>query len=451
MSTPPTKHPVGIKRPLPSRAAPGAKTVAPPHTATHATPASPPVTTPNPDVDATPASPPVTASPPTPETFDAALTDTRHFDESSDPAPVTPGLAAGDVVDLATGEIILDEPTSAPVTVTPTVQSVVEPVAAPSQVAALPGLPTLPTGPGLSTDVDTEEAWEEPVANPRDPITYIDDGVGEFDEDADDPPAVTHRPTKSRRGVKLTARDIEITRYLVRYRFSSYAQIVSHFDTSFDVMRRRMPKLQREGIVKSMAPAATRFLLWRVTDLGAELSGLNLTAPRQIAVSTIRHDLGLVDMGIRFEAAGELVVTEREIRAADTRDAMSDRMQIARTQGQRTLTTEPLFAVGFGVANGKQRGYLHIPDMVLVRPPVDGQPQSIAIELELNHKSPSRVSEVLLAYKHATNIGAVIFYTDRKAIRNLINQCAINTLTTGLVSIRRWEPAPESGPIIDKK
>ncbi|WP_223148587.1 hypothetical protein [Aeromicrobium ginsengisoli] len=187
----------------------------------------------------------------------------------------------------------------------------------------------------------------------------------------------------------------------------------------------------------------TKFLLWTVTDLGADASGLNLQAPKSISPSTIRHDLGLVDLGIRFEATGETVITEREIRAADTRNSVSDRMAAARQSSGHG--PGPVYAVATGAAIGKRRRTLHIPDMVLLRDPIEGAPQSIAVELELQHKTPMRVRATLFAYKNATNIGAVVFYTDKVAVRNLINQAAIDTGTTNIVTIRKWMPAAESG------
>ena len=428
MSTPATKHPVGVSPSLPSRPAPSMRPAAAPQVAPGKTPA--------------PA-----------------------------PCPGLPGLAAGDVIDLTTGEMsdlgvealpvdgatpapIILEAASPPPPIVKPVAVEATPVLVPAPVADRTPVPvttptqvSLPTVPQTSTSVDTDEVWGDDPTRTPDPINYIDDDGSNVDQPGR--PGPKYRTSRSQRAVKLTDRDIEILRFLCRYRFATYAQLVACFDTSFNMMRRRMPKLQREGLVKSMTFGATTFLLWRVTDAGADMSGLNLSAPRKIAATTIRHDLGLVDLGIRFEAAGEMVVTEREIRAADTRDAVSDRMQVARTQGQRTLTTEPVYAVAFGAGNGKQRGHMHIPDMVLVRPPKNGAPQSIAIELETQHKSPTRIREVLYAYKRASerNVGMVVFYTDRKAVRNSVNQAAIDTGTTTIVEIRKWAPAVESGSL----
>ena len=69
--------------------------------------------------------------------------------------------------------------------------------------------------------------------------------------------------------------------------------------------RRLTPPCQRAGYVTSMATGASKYLLWRCTELGADLTGLNLANPRKISPTVISHDLGLVDLGIRFEAAGE--------------------------------------------------------------------------------------------------------------------------------------------------
>ena len=302
-----------------------------------------------------------------------------------------------------------------------------------SSAAAVRRSPTAPCLPAAS-------APPERLSGPRDL-----DGSDEFTEGPGEvavarKAAPMYRRQRSGRAARITQRDIHILRHLLRYKFSTYPEMASKFDMA-GTLWRRIPKLERAGYVTSMATGASKYLLWRCTELGADLTGLNLANPRKISPTVISHDLGLVDLGIRFEAAGETVITEREIRAADTRNAVTGQPQRAAGPGGRILTTEPKYAVSIGYGSAR----MHIPDLLLLREPIDGGSHTIAIELELSHKKPSLVRETLTAYKNATNVGAVLYYTDSETVRRVVQQAIIDTGCEGLVTIRTWKPSPESG------
>lgn len=489
MSTPPQRYPVVARTALPSRPAKAAPGTPPPVDTPSPAPAPPVTPAPAPDLSEGPHHPRVTPGP---------VPDGR--DPLPDAAPVTgPSLSGGGVINLDTGEItdepvadhegtddsfgpspsggdgedsatgsgpslagngpvvILDDDsdghsegaaagipaspvhTPAPVPVTPAVR----PVGLPSKAPVRSPLPTAPPTPGrggVSTDVDSWDLVPAPsVAKEADTVDVVEHpGEG-------DTPAGAKPRTKV---VRLQPRDLLILQTLCRYRYMTYAQMAEKFQANPASLRRRMPKLEREGLVKSTRHGPSRFHLWRVTDDGADLAGLNLPAPKKIAWATIAHTLGLVDLAIAFEAAGELVLTEAEIRAADTRNLVSDRMAIARGQGHRQITNRPLFAIG--AKAGGSANNLHVPDLVLAReedPQYPGMPQSIAIELELKRKAPSRIRQTLVAYSKAPNIGMVVYYTHDEPVRDLIDQCAKDTGTTNDVQIRRWYPSFEAGLI----
>lgn len=290
----------------------------------------------------------------------------------------------------------------------------------------------LPVAPPTSTDVDT---WKPRLAALA-PIELVNLDRG------DD--AVAEGPVRRRRAstTQLQPRDLQMLRFIARYRYVTYPQLVQRFGIPIASLRRRMPKLQREGLVTSVRGGPTTYTLWRVTEEGAAIAGLLIDPPRKIAWSHVAHTLGLADLGIQFEEAGELVVTEAEIRASDTR-AASGRMEKVHAQGHRAITGAPVFAVGASGRDG-----LHVPDMVLAReenPRFRGQPQSLAIELELTRKAPARIRQVLLAYRKAPNIGAVVYFTLDHLVRNLIEKCAADTHTTDIVDVRRWEPSDAMG------
>lgn len=467
MTTPPKRHPVVARTPLPSRPAPGTASGPAPK------PAGPLPTGPAP-VEPTPApglgSPAPVDPHPGPAPADPVPVEPAATPVDVEPAPEsgplpTPSLAAGDVVDLDTGEVIEggveDEQPTEPLPST-TVHTPPSMAAAPSvsldvvteaDVATAENTPPtpiahrapvgLPSAPRVSTSVDT---WRPPVTDGSSAVALE---VVNLDPDADDTdaPGAPVATGNRRKGTKLTDRDLSILRFITRYRYVTYAQLVQQFGINAASLRRRLPKLEREGLVKSVRASRTLGVLWRITEDGTVVCNLPIDAPKKIAWSTVAHTLGIVDLGIQFEEAGELVVTEAEIRAADTRNVVSDRMEKVMGQGHRRITNAPIFAIGAGSGNGGRTG-LHVPDMVLARPEnpkFPGQPQSLAIELELRRKAPSRVRQVLLAYRKAPNIGAVVYFTHDPQVRDLIRQCAADTNTTDIVDVRRWEPSDAMG------
>lgn len=263
-----------------------------------------------------------------------------------------------------------------------------------------------------------------------------------------------YRKKRSQRAPQLTPRDIALLRLLLKYKFCTAKLAAEALDMPLASLRRRLPKLQREGLVVSFSSGPTRYLLWRCTEEGAQWTGLDLADPKKIAPTTIAHDLALVDLGIKFEAAGETVISERMIRAVDTRNTVTAGFGVERTAGPggRRLTTTPTYAVArYAVARSAVPGSnrMHIPDLLLLRDPAGGEPQTVAIEYERSHKAPSFVLENLLAYKHSAHIGAVIYFipTGNQTVRKLVQQAIADTHTEGFVSVRDYVPSPACGLI----
>jgi hypothetical protein len=244
------------------------------------------------------------------------------------------------------------------------------------------------------------------------------------------PPALRHsagRPYRQK-DLVLTSRDMLALRFTSRYQYATYPQLNAYLGMSPTVSRRRMPRLKDEGLFTFESVGADR-KVWVPTALGVDLSGLDLPVPHG-SDATARHSLALVDLGVRLEQAGEQVVTERELRAADARcRPLSDRMIQALALIYPGVPVDvlegvgvqpPLFAVVMG--NGKQR--IHRPDMVLARPPLpNGSPGSVAIEVELTRKERSTWAAVFAAYARAPHIGSVWYYTDDRGIAKALMAC----------------------------
>lgn len=247
------------------------------------------------------------------------------------------------------------------------------------------------------------------------------------------------RPSRGRRaagggGVMLTGRDVAILRFLTRYRYATYPQIAAAFGVGYSALRHRLPRLAREGLLVRRGIGKSGYGVWLPTDAGVRVGGLDLPTPT-LSWATVAHTLGLVDIGIRFEALGETVVTEREIRAADTRERPGE------GDGPRYLV--PLGGPG-GV-------YRHVPDLVLARPPAaDGAAQSVAVELELVHKPAAQWRKILRGYREAPHLGGVVYFVASRKIAVGIDRAAREVGAEQVVAVRRFTPADGALPEPDR-
>jgi hypothetical protein len=265
---------------------------------------------------------------------------------------------------------------------------------------------------------------QEPVVETGD--EGFDDEVGKdempLESAVSRPKAKRKSRSKGRKmpgGIRLTDRDYALLTFLGRYRLATIGQLARRFDTSASALRNRLPRLEAAGFLTWAYTGQTKPKVWTVTETGLRVAGVSLGTP-QIKWGTLRHTLGLVDLGITFEEAGELVVTEREIRAASTRYMPTARMRaaiemraaVAVERGEVVgVEDSPRLAKEGYVLPMTGRQFGHIPDMVLVRQPFpNGLAGSLAIELELNRKTLSEWNLVLSTYRDSTAFASVVYY-----------------------------------------
>jgi len=195
-----------------------------------------------------------------------------------------------------------------------------------------------------------------------------------------------------------------------------------------------------------------------------------------IAWGHLRHQLHLADIGIAMEQGLEIVLTEREIRAASVRvkggrgvdgfvmvEAPTPRMltafeqelssQFAPTGGEpvsiadltRTVYTVPM-------VSGRRRGggVGHIPDMVLLRRSFeDGRSGNVALELELTRKPLSDWKSIVESYvRHEGYAQVQYFFTSPDLLRSFVSVVAGVPGGVGKVSAslfvpvdQAWDPA----------
>lgn len=319
--------------------------------------------------------------------------------------------------------------------------------------------PITPTGPAAHPTVDhvpnpqadpdprPGERHDDPAA-PKRPATSRGARTGKTTK------AVTIPRSKSRTGkrgrppgVTLTDRDRVLIEFLARYKYATYQQAADYLGMSNDALRQRVRKLERIQVI-AIHRGATAINLLTATAAGMAAVGLELpiSAPQW---NSMRHTLGLVDLGVFFEQAGEVVVTEREIHAAWAKGQLTRRMMQA-----AEWTTAP---IQFGESNPQMGMFVvppdpssngtsgfRIPDLVLVRPPAEsGQPMSVAVELELSLKDNWRMRNIIGSYssRGRTRFGGVIYYTPYSDIASLVTRVAADRNARDFVAVRQFTPS----------
>ena len=302
---------------------------------------------------------------------------------------------------------------------------------------------------------------------------------------------------RGREGVRVTQRDVELLRMLARYRFATYSQIARWAGTGVQVWEKRIPRLYRAGLVFWEWAAASRPKLWLTSREGLMFAGMDMKVSK-VSWGMLRHSLALVDLGIGFELDGEVVVSEREIRASvgrrmlAVRDGVgvgvSDRMGMAVEEmalGWGLVAVEELGVSGFdqfgvlssrgvggagvSVFGGASVGQLvrlgftvpwvgeskragrhvgKIPDMVLLRAPAEGEVSgNIAVEVELSRKPVGELRKTIEAYTAWPGFSRVLYYcVDRGVAGTLANVVADVPGASEKVIVNLFTPSDDGLP-----
>lgn len=216
------------------------------------------------------------------------------------------------------------------------------------------------------------------------------------------------------RGPRLTARDLDIIRWIGRYGVVTTAQVERHFFTGERAAYRRVRALLALGLLRRDMTFWKEPAVLRVTPAGARLVNLPV-APAELVLAEVRHGLAVVDLTERLLAAspGAHVLTERELRADDLRARRRDR---------------------------DYRGYARIPDAVLVQP----TGLKTAVELDLSSKRSVEVLRIIDAYEHmftrdpeCVGVAQVLWYVlpvDAARVRG----CVRSKETDGYITVEEW-------------
>lgn len=206
---------------------------------------------------------------------------------------------------------------------------------------------------------------------------------------------------------KITQRDREVLTWISRHSYVTVAQVEKFFGVSRQIAYRILRRLKDYDFLKNDLVLRNLGLFY-ATGEGIEIAEVDLNPIRRIGnLAEIRHELMLVDLEIelltqcKIEGASCSWVTTREIRREKYRNA-------------ETIESDKLR--GGKLVKGQKED---VPDAYYTR---DGL--TAAIEVELSLKTKKLIKEKLRTYDKeiaANRIQAVMYFTDRRAIKNLIN------------------------------
>jgi hypothetical protein len=267
--------------------------------------------------------------------------------------------------------------------------------------------------------------------------------------------------------IQITERDVIIIRFLVRFQFCYVDTLARLVDSTPASMMKRLRLLEAHKLVKRHK-LAWGLTLWQAKKAGIEMAGLNFKETRNpISFGTIAHTVGLANLAAEFERTEEGfkdilglglcgfdTVAEREIRQAQKRNRdnrSSAEMRevvhhcINNTDGAE-LEEEmaDMFVVyGYGGKTGE-----HVPDLVIKRPrDENGQPQHIAIELELTPKSLLDWKRILRSYRNNGQMFDKVYYiTPSKSIANRILKADEEVGLGEKLVIKKYIPTNNSAP-----
>lgn len=362
---------------------------------------------------------------------------------------------------------------------------------------------TLPTQePSTEDKTDTEDKkrksrWEA-GGRPTENKTKIPDTitVREWDDDTTDDPiyglgsendvaSKKYKP-KTSKNIILNERDYVLMDFMTRHRYCYSEQLARLVKAENKDIRVRLTKLEKEGYIRREVITRGQDL-WLTRKAGLQIIGspYNAIAKGQVATLYIQHTIGVANLAVELEMGegaknilgepdfpkmnrypygkydpdvepsvlGEMIVTEREIRSSnrvlrggnskETTLDFKHKVEAAaadRTAPERLEGNEWMFVV-----YGKGE---HVPDLVVSRPRgVNGEPQHIAIELELTAKDLPGWRRILKWYKeYGIMYDKVYYFTHARTIATRLGKVIEELGLEDKVLIRKYIPNNDRGP-----
>lgn len=296
--------------------------------------------------------------------------------------------------------------------------------------SSVPGM-TLASGPAVTNEpgtVASPAGTQQPLAGaiPRGPECTV-------------PKPKRPRPSKARpimdapNDGSLAWRVLE---FVMLYKYATAVQLARHFGLTEAVATALCAELVLGWMLHERPVLQGAYPVFVPTGHAKKAVGSPLTVPH-LQSGTAAHTLGQVDLAIHWCAQGETVISEREIRFADTSARVRRHRdgQPAPGTGSPNYALVPGAPILFALQVGGFRKWPHIPDMVLARPlTADGLSGNVAIELELNRKSPDAWRNILRGYRDAPHFRHVLYLTHdqrvTKPLQKIIDQLGLGDKVT---------------------
>jgi hypothetical protein len=211
-----------------------------------------------------------------------------------------------------------------------------------------------------------------------------------------------------RRTDRINQRDLEALSLLARYGTVPRRVLARRSGGGRTVTHERERRLRAAGLIEVVRGPREGERLLIATRAGRCACGRPDLAAARPSPATLRHETLLADLGTRLEAAGERVLAEREIVAAE------------RAEGTR------IWSADLG------HGRFHRADLICL-----GADGASAIELELSAKGAARLDALLRAWRFAVAEGRLtrVAYHCRPPIRRLLERAIARTATDAAIEI----------------
>jgi hypothetical protein len=242
------------------------------------------------------------------------------------------------------------------------------------------------------------------------------------------PGAGWHRRARPNpRPLRLSTRDLELLEFVGQQRLVLATHVQALLGVSARAAAKRLLALSSLGYLTG---DWFHEHYWQATTKGLGVVGLPYSRSK-FDPQNFAHEVGMawVSLAARRGLWGEMreVISERQMRSAD---------------GVSGTPQEPMGVRlgGFGPA-GKRR--LHYPDMLLLTP----GGQRIAFELELTHKSRTRLETIIAGYASDRRIDAVVYLVENPAIARKVQRAAASYGVGHMVHVQgaKWAEGAKPG------
>jgi hypothetical protein len=209
-----------------------------------------------------------------------------------------------------------------------------------------------------------------------------------------------------RRTDRINHRDLEVLGFLARYG-TVPRLVLAHWSASGrTVAYERERRLRTAGLIEVLPGPGAGERLLVATAAGRRACGRPELAAARPSPATLHHETTLARLGGEWEMAGERILSEREIVAAE------------RAEGER------IYSADLG------RGRVHRADLIRLGP---GGPE--AIEVELTTKAAARLDAILRAWRFAVAEGRLsgVVYHCAPRVRPFVEKALVRTATGAMI------------------